>query len=396
MGQLDTGLPAQFPRYVKLLCGMFVIYGIDVRVGRCSAKKQQVSTSRHPLWCLPRIGTFVAFSMFVVGLYVGIYNDMPEQLSLLCLVSLANTANYLLIMILSGFTMMKYESSLSEIIFYNSVFSLNFNPRPFFIQLFLSVFSFGLDIYIAVRDAFSSQPLLVKLGSISGLYVWPLQYLTFCMYGQCESVILSELQFLSDFLRKTPISNDAAYRVACSKNSIRLLTAKVNRIFSEVLLVIYTKVIFLLATHFGSIALWDTPRRKNHLSHIFYVLASCVQVAQLFETTRLGSAIIQECLRAETILLHCPSVRTKIRPYVTRYREAEPDYSEHPIDLNEVRAVLSYNERIDALTISDTFVNSKSTMFKYLGTMFTCIAIVLQFDYDILNALDRAKSVSYL
>lgn len=333
----------------------------------------------------------IAFLTFVYGHFAELYFDIPAKPSLLDFVTIANIINYILILSLGGFKMMRHEADLSELVFFNDAI----DPGPFFIQLFLSIPSFVVDIYNASTNVIGSRQAEIAIGSVSSVLVWPIQYLLFLMYAQCESVVLMQLRRLSESIKRTPITATSADRIIRCKTSIRQLTVKVNRIFSEILLLIYMKVVFLLAKHFGSIALWGSHDERDNISDALFVIVACLQTVQVFETTRLGSAIIKECLQCDAVLLNPPKAKFAIesRPSgcEATWSTGPSGTSEHTSRLADVRLVLAYREQLDAMTISDSFVICKATMFTYLGTTITCIAIVLQFDCDVLNALDRAK-----
>lgn len=370
-------------RLLKLFVYFYGLFGIQITYKEQDAKDMAVTTpmkkrSWKPFIVFIRCLVVAAYIVFVNGTTYSVTSHLRRKPSLLEFVRYMYHITSFIIILHSGLKMYWHAASLSRILFFPEKFLVRFYPAQFFIPLFMSMPSIVSDVQDAIHSLENDEHLIQKMASFCGLYVWTVQYAAICMYTECEAVILGQLQVITDMVMTFTPNEDLVSSLTRAKSSVRMSIEKINLIFGNVLLVFYIKIFMLVTLRFGAMILWGTSQRLAPWRTTINVLTSTLQIAQVFETTRLASLIIREALRAER-MLYAPRKRNWLGADMARQC------------VLELRRVLRYRESIDALTISDCFVNCKAAIFTYLGTMFTCIAVILQFDFDVLKALEGAK-----
>lgn len=365
---------------VALFCfsAFCFVYGVGISVGDGKVTEKSAKVRRNFSTRFRRLCVWTAMVVFVAGEVHEAYSSTTLKPSLLHIAKLAKFCSNIAIMICGGVTMMCHDGELSRILHSNEIAPASFCARSLSIQLVLTASSFLVDVDLAVESVVRREPLVSQMGNICGIYVWPLQYLTFYMYAQIEAVVRRKLLCLSETMRQPTLSHELAARVASSKSSLRGTIREINDIFSNTLITIYVKVFFLCVYHFGSVILWKTNSLQHHILDVVYFVSSLMQIVQVYVISCLGTDIIREFQSIESALFK-PSMLDFDRSDARRQNIAE------------TRAILEYREDFDSLKIVDNVANSKANMFTYIATMFTGTAIFLQFDYDVLSALERSK-----
>ena len=363
---------------LQAFCRLFAVYGIGIyrESNEDPTTGEREARRTHGLFYVIRFLVLVSFVTYVTGSSFALYDYVDDKASLLDFVRLTyNVLSYTTILV--GLIVMSLnDDELSRILFESDFFTNRFHRRFFRNALAYNIPSFVLDIFLAVDAFVKERSKMIIAGYLCGIYVWQGQLATFCMYMQCEAVIRGQLQQLGDLVRASAFNEDSIYRIALAKRSIRHTVDRVNKIFGNFLLVYYLKMFTLVTLRIGAIILWGTERYRTFSFNAIFILNCIFQIIQIYEITRIGSDIIIESQQLERHLW---------QPRRTW------DDTRHKA-LTEIRRVLAYREYYDSLLICDSFVHQKATTFTFLGTMFTCTAIILQFDCDILKIVALAKS----
>lgn len=246
----------------------------------------------------------------------------------------------------------------------------SFNIKRFVHWFMSCCFYTYIDISQAVRREQLTKELESKLlmkhrmVSWCGSYVWQLQYAVFHLYIQGAIIIRANLRGLDVSMDMLSLS-----KVLEMKMAVRRSVDHFNRTFSRVLVLIYAKI-FALAYQGLMIGL-----RVNELSNVETMIAIIpfLQIVMLYDMAVIGTDVISSChlLHQKLFLKH--------------------KFTSNHHELWRVGTLLMYDERIDALLISDCFPNQKGTLLTYSGTLITCLAIFLQFDYRVMARFDEDK-----
>lgn len=329
------------------------------------------------VYLIPRLLFICAYVVFVIGVSCYFATRFPSRPSVLDFIRILYYILSFVIILYGGAVLNWYAATISDILFWSDEFPCQFYVSAFIYPMMLSLPSIIVDVEDAFETMLLNRPLIVKLGHLFGVYLWQVQYAVICMYVQCEAVVQGQLEHVTRMAKSLPISVESVEKMTRAKLSIRRTIENVNTVFGNVLLVCYMKLFTLFTLRFGKLVLWNGKLDESWLQDSIYFLTECLQITQIFETTRRGSAIIVETQRAEKALL---------MPQTKRLNE------ESVAILSELRSIVAYREDLDTLKISDSFVNRKATMLTYLGTLFTCVAIVLQFDHNVLRVLQMGRT----
>lgn len=344
---------------------IFFLTGVDIQ------KHQRISYSVFII--LLRIVIAVLFTVYACATVMYICYRMPAQPSVLDWVrSLYVIVNW----ILAAFScvhIIQNERVFADVLFPKTGLQTRFYPRRFVVASLFWLPSSCALAYQAFQLWRSNEHILIKAGLTSAVVLLQAPQVAICLYTQCEEILISHLRDLH-LTAQTVLLEEQVPRVAWAKNAIRRNIQCVNDTLGNILLLIFIRIFTVVAMRFGDILLWSWQPTDSYIQ-LAYMLNGGLLIAQLYDISRLGSAVIQEAQRTEmTLYEYSPLAPKKM--------------------LAELRSILAYREHFDALLISNSFVNNRATIFTYLGTMFTCIAILLQFDYAIMRALDEAKQNS--
>lgn len=373
---LTSPVEARFA--LKAFCRLFWFFGIRIHyVARGDVASGQFIPERCDKLCiLRRILTFVSLAVYVVGSCFALYDYVDEKASLLDFVRFFYSIVSYTTILMGLIVMMFHEEETSQILFRSEYFRNEFHTHSLRIAVVCNIPSFVIDLYLAIDAILKERSGLIITGYMCGIFVWHGQMATFCMYMQCQNVILEQLKQLGYFVRRSPFNEESIHRIAGAKQSIRHIIQRVNSIFGNFILIYYLKLFTLMTLRIGAVILWGTEHYLALWLNSAFFVSMFFQVLQIYGTTSVGTHIISESLKLERYL------------YQPRRNWNEARQKA----LMEARRVLRYHEYFDALLISESFVNRKATTFTFLGTSFTCVAIILQFDCDILRILQLASS----
>lgn len=327
---------------------------------------------------LRRALVFAAIMGFIAGEVYEAVTTTSMKPSLLHIAKLTKFFCDGVVIIGASVTLMKNDLELSRMLRSNEIAPARFCSRALYAQLLLSLTSFAIDVNQAVNSVRSQEHIIMQIGNICGVFVWPIQYLTFCMYAQMEATVRWKLVCLSETMKSASTDYEVAIRVANSKIVVRNMIKDINDIFSHALIAIHVKVFFLCVYAFGLVILWKADTVNNHILDVAAFVSSLMQIAQIYVISVLGTNIIRRFQSMEAALF---------RPSMLDFGRLGVSHR----DVLEVRSILEYREDYDSLRIVDDVANCKANMFTYIASMFTGTAIFLQFDYDVLSALERSK-----
>lgn len=360
---------------LRMFCRIFAVYGIRIqrvpqRDGLLEAKQS------NTVFYLIRVVVLSSFAVFLVGNTYALYDYLSDKASLLDFVRISYNLTSYGTILMSLRVLRRNQRDLSEILFHSEFFTNKFHLSSFRRALLYNFPSFVIDLFLAVDAFVRARPNIIIAGYLCGVYVWQGQMVAFCMYMQLQAIIRSQLEQLTDMVRASSFNEDSIRHIARAKQSIRHTIERVNAIFGDFLLVYYVKMFTLVTLRIGAIILWGSENYLPVFLNTVFGIGLCLQIVQMYGTTGVGSDIIFES--------------QKLERYLYQPRRTWDDLRQKA--LTEIRRVLRYHEYFDALLISESFVNQRATTFTFLGTMFTCVAIILQFDCDILKILELARS----
>lgn len=193
------------------------------------------------------------------------------------------------------------------------------------------------------------------------------QYLVFILLFECQAVLMRGLDKFN-----FAVGRSSQFEILNEKLALRSVTSKVNRTFSSTLAMLYVKVVLLLYIFLSHSLI--SPSHKTFAA--LTALGPALQILMLYDLACGGSEIIRRCRQtASKALLLNPQL----------VRDYEPD------SWSRLLQIISFDEHQDSLMVSDCFTFTKGSLFSYMALVVTCIAVILQFDYHVLQKLDDDK-----
>ena len=242
-----------------------------------------------------------------------------------------------------------------------------------FVVYFFSWIQFTVnDIHFALDDI-KKKPSSARyylestMSRLCGLHVQQCQYLILILFSEAQEVLRGHLDRLYASLLEMSHSE-----ILREKQVIREITASVNKTFSTAFSLFYVKV-FL----FFYLFLHRMIFLKGGLEpSLLFSLGSATQVLLLYDLASGGTKIIEACRRTAFKMLSGDP-----------RSQSDSDFN----SLSRVVQLLTYDEVQDSLKVSDCFLFCKQSFLSYVALIITCIAVMLQFDYQILVKLDNDK-----
>lgn len=229
------------------------------------------------------------------------------------------------------------------------------------------------DIYDYKKHTFLTEPPIVAVFEVAAMvtsrHLVQVQYISSIIYLQAEVVVEARLKLLN-----ARIFMWTEQQIVSHKTTVRYLIAELNRTFSTLLAIMYSKIFSLL--YVRSILFIRQPLLKPE--HAFLIVGPVLYVANMYVMSCRASHIADICEQTEFRLR--TKRLTSLSSFIARVR---------------VERVLIATRTQDSLVICDCFIHSKATFLAYLGLLVTCVAILIQFDYRVMAMLDSYK-VRYL
>lgn len=206
---------------------------------------------------------------------------------------------------------------------------------------------------------------IVSLADITRVYIWQMQCIVFLFFLLVPQIIKCRLQELEHF-----IDAHSPVEIAERRASIRRLTQNFNSHFGRLLFFFYVKIFAGAYICMYMILL----SRGGTVTVILQGLNPLVVMAIFFDMAATGTAIIDMNYSIEELILS--SYRYKMN-HNALWRFAQR---------------MAYDEVRDSLRISDNFINQKSALFGFCETLLTSLAILLQFDYQLMAKFDHGEN----
>lgn len=193
------------------------------------------------------------------------------------------------------------------------------------------------------------------------------------MKGLCDEVDHFCTSLTAEIRQKGILDVCAVCREAISfKYVLRAKVRRINAVFSVPILVLYFKL-FSYCLIFIYVAVINRSVQRRSLEAALYMgsgIHSTVEIIAMSSTTMF---FIQKLRQASDNLTNLAL-----------------NYSMTDITLlSEVRRILDFDPTRDAVRVLESFVLCKSTTVKFFVGMISCVSIILQFDVNFTDALDK-------
>lgn len=230
---------------------------------------------------------------------------------------------------------------------------------------------------LAARNAtiLTSSPIWPAINNVMYVYEWN----SLISYHFLHFIVIVYLQGLVNIRTRlaelrADLETSPAGDLRKRKAQIRQMIATANKIFSQLLFVMYAKI---FAITYQTVVAQISNDNGIH-SRRYRILASLSQIAVVYDTAALGSEIITSSRLTASAL-----------PYLRKSLFMQDSNGGNSIEeLWRFSAEMAYDDVRDALTISDCFISHKGTLASFTGLAVTCMAILLQFDYKIMQHLE--------
>lgn len=226
------------------------------------------------------------------------------------------------------------------------------------------------QIFTWSRSPNSFLAWIIEVGSATRFLVWQLQCIVFLFFLLVPQIIRCRLRELERII-------DAADQTGCQsileeRAAIRKLTRNFNRHFGRLLLFFYVKTFAAIYIIVYVLLLARSP--------VSMVLSQAVNplvlVVLFFDMAVTGTGIVD--------------VNDSIgRAVLTVFRNRLS-----AVRLWRFARLMGYDKVQDSVRITDSFINCKSTLFGFCETLLTCIAVLLQFDYQLMASFDHSKKIN--
>ncbi|XP_028967804.1 uncharacterized protein LOC114828318 [Galendromus occidentalis] len=180
------------------------------------------------------------------------------------------------------------------------------------------------------------------------------------------SVVKNELRRLTSQLKSQRVlALSQSWTLIRYKTKIRDQTRCMNDVFGLQVFLFYSATAVHLSVLVGKLIIsWKSVNPMEGLLEISPILIEClVAISLAFQMSHLGSDIVDNCLEAEHLL-------------TDEGRLAD-----------ELRVVLAYREQWDSLRLLDSVPNEVSAIMGAVINIITFVAIVLQFDVTVSQAI---------
>lgn len=224
------------------------------------------------------------------------------------------------------------------------------------------------DIFSVLSHKYSKNmgliSLLENIGMLAMVHVIEIQYLILMLCLQGQIIVLRRLRTLdSQLIIWQP------QQIIADKMEIREMISNLNKTFAGVIATLYGKMFYSLYMSYICISQYGS----FEWTHLFDVVGPTLHVAFLFDMACHGSFIINQC-------------------HLTSFKLSSFDFGRVTRkEVKQVQKIMAFNPLLDTLTIWDCCTHSKAAFTSYLGTVITCVAILLQFDYRVMARLDQDK-----
>ena len=186
----------------------------------------------------------------------------------------------------------------------------------------------------------------------------------FIIYANVSSSLLARLGRLNKVIQRAGMRRDYLTR---EKLSIREDIMTVNSIFARYLSLHYVQLFVDVVFDFAAV-MGDLLRNYEKA---FLLASLCTRMIMLHQAARKGSLIISQCLDTEFQLWALGIDRPDVHKSATLW---------------ETMRVFRFREEWDTLKVA-CFTSSSANFFRYLSTVVTCVAVVMQFDFKVLRTM---------
>lgn len=362
-----------------------LLYGIDL-----TQKKPKTQTLGSPykstsmrfaLAKMSRIVSVMPFVFFVINRTYKVYKTVPSHASCIDIITGLHHLLSMTILFVAGLSIFRCQDTILQLLppLDNPKINFSSHLRIFSFMIFLNSPYFIIDCKYLIDDLRDRASVLIIMGSVSAIYIWNIELAAITIYVQASAHICEKLQAI-DAVVKYENNQKAAHYILSAKAKVRRDIATLNDRFGMFIFLLYLKIFTLVAFNVNKIV---TLSRRRWFLLSFYVIGSTLQLIMTFTTCQMGSRLINLASRTHRRLYE---KNIQVQTSMSSQLWIETKFS-----FFDLRDVLAYREEWDSLCVYDCFVNRKSTMFAYIGTLISLTAIILQFDYKILRILDRSR-----
>lgn len=184
------------------------------------------------------------------------------------------------------------------------------------------------------------------------------------------------LQQMSAKIKTRPLLNvhELCLSAMTFKSAHRSRICALNRAYSLLILILYLKMFLSLLLCLSNMVIF-----KNQQEYINSIMLSIFFFGQISLLSRAATKVIQR-LRVTADTVHKLLVK-------------QSDY----LMVAEISRILDFDPERDSLTIWDSFLFCKGTTVTFFAGMVSCLAIILQFDWQIKSKLEKwAKSEDFV
>lgn len=160
-----------------------------------------------------------------------------------------------------------------------------------------------------------------------------------------------------------------AIRIILLKCKIRKLVKKANKLFALPLATFYCQIVMTVLFIFSSV---DEGKDTTGDVTIFSMLQACF-IFTLFHTARKASIVAARSVELESLVI------TQIT-------------GGSQVEYANLLSVIRFREEWDVLRVA-CFPLSVANLLRFLAFCITCVAVILQFDFKIVRALNRMSSL---
>lgn len=345
--------------------------------------KQRNDMTRSIVRKLINVISYIPLMLFFINRCTNVYKTFPHDASCVDIISAIHHFLSMCILFMAKVNLCSRQRALRRLLpriswkMSPSVEHLVPHLKIFLFMLGLNSPYFITDCKYLINDLTNKASLLVVFGSACAIYTWLLQIAAATIYVQTAKHICDKLRTIDAIIAAGGLWRKQQDHVIVLKAQVRHDIAALNGRFGMFVMLLYLKIFTLVTYNINKIV---TLGDRHWLSASLYVTGSCLQVFVTFTACQMGSELIDLASRTHRRLFD--DVLCFDYGSTGGWSRA---------NIVELREILAFREEWDSLRISDCFVNRKSTMFTYVGTLVSSIAIILQFDYRILHVLDRSR-----
>lgn len=372
-------------RYLhKMYLFFFILYGIHFtapidRTSPVLPMKRQ-STAVH-LAKIIRYINIIPLILFAMDRVRKIYSTFPVDASFVDIISALHHVLAISILFVARMSIHNKQKVLMRLLppMYRTDTDHRLYMRLFLIIFILNMPYFITDCKFFVEAFQSGKSLFATIGSGCAVYTWQVQMAAWTVYLQSAARICEKLRTIDEITASGALRKRIDFIVNL-KAEVRWDISSLNSRFGTFVFMLYLKIFTLITYNINKIVTHDG---NNRLSMSLYIIGSIMQGMVTFLACHIGSELIALASRTHRRLFDdALQIQSSLMPNA---------WDRTRTNMSDLRDILAYREEWDSLRISDCFVNRKSTMFTYIGTLVSSIAIILQFDYRILYVLDKSR-----